>query len=269
MTDLGPATKYLGWHVQRDRKKGKLWLSLEKKIREGLVSFELTEATSTATPLPTDFKAWMPHEVDISNPNRQPPPGSPEKISPRLSESEHSLFRQKVGFLQYVAQALRPDIAFAANQLSAVQHVPRQRHMKAADHTLRYLKGTAHLGLCYSAESGQELKGYTDFDFAGCPGTRKSTTGWIFTLAGSPISWKSKKQGCVTTSSCEAEYVALTSGVKECMWLRDLMDEFGVPSPSATLIYCDNEAAVRISRDPVCHSRTKHVSTSFWFVREV
>lgn len=140
--------------------------------------------------------------------------------------------------------------------------------MKAADHCLRYLKGTSHLGLCYSAEHGQVLKGYTDSDFAGCPGSRKSTTGWIFTLGGSPVSWKSKKQGNVTTSSCEAEYVALTSGVKECMWLRDLMDEFSVSSPSATLMFCDNEAAVRISRDPVCLSRTKHVSNAFWFVRE-
>jgi hypothetical protein len=247
MTDLGAATKYLGWHVQRDRKKKKIWLSLEKKIREGLVTFGLTESSTTATPLPTDYKSWLPHEVDTVNPNRQPLLGSNDKFSPRLSVSDHSLFRQKVGFLQYIAQALRPDIAFAANQLSAVQHVPRQRHMKAANHCLRYLKGTAHLGLCYSTDKGQELKGYTDSDFAGCPGTRKSTTGWIFTLAGSPIDWKSKKQSNVTTSSCEAEYMALTSGTKECMWLRDLMDEFNVSSPSATPIFCDNEAAVRIS----------------------
>jgi hypothetical protein len=171
MTDLGPATKYLGWHVQRDRKRGKLWLSLEKKIREGLGAFGVRESTPTATPLPTDFKAWLSHEVDIKNPNRQPLPGSPKKFSLRLSESDHSVFRQKVGFLQYVAQALRPDISFAANQLSAVQDVPRQRHMIAADHALRYLKGTSHLGLCYSVESSQTLKGYTDSDFAGYLGT--------------------------------------------------------------------------------------------------
>jgi hypothetical protein len=268
MTDLGDATKYLGWHVQRDRQKGTLWLSLEKKIREGLVTFGLQDSSATATPLPTDFKAWYAHEMDLKDPTRQPPPGSPDKYSPRLTESAHSVFRQKVGFLQYVAQALRPDIAYAANQLAAVQHVPRERHMKAADHCLRYCKGTAHLGLCYRADTGQTLKGYTDSDFAGCQGGRKSTTGWLFTLAGSPVSWKSKKQDCVTTSSCEAEYVALTSGVKECMWLRDLLSEFGVPIDGPTPVYCDNEAAVRISRDPVCHSRTKHVSTSFWFVRE-
>jgi hypothetical protein len=269
MTDLGAATKYLGWHVQRDRKKGKLWLSLEKKICEGLVTFGLTEAKTTATPLPIDYKTWLPHEVDLQNPNRQPLPGSSDQFSPRLSVSDHSVFRQKVGFLQYIAQALRPDISFAANQLSAVQHVPRQRHMKAADHCLRYLKGTAHLGLCYSADKGQILQGYTDSDFAGCPGSRKSTTGWIFTLAGSPVSWKSKKQSIVTTSTCEAEYIALTSGTKECMWLRDLMDEFSVASEFPTPMFCDNEAAVRISRDPVCSSRTKHVSNAFWFVREV
>ena len=141
--------------------------------------------------------------------------------------------------------------------------------MKGADHVLRYFKRTAHIGLEYSADANLTLQGYTDSDFAGCPGTRKSTTGWLFMFAGCPVAWKSKKQGCVTTSTCEAEYVALTSGVKESMWLRDLLEEFGAPMALPTPIFCDNEAAVRISRDPVCQSRTKHVSTSFWFVREL
>ena len=268
MTDLGPAKKYLGWHVQRDRSKKKIWLSLEKKIRESVVEFGLQEATETATPLPTDFKAWLAHEIDIKYPMQQPLPGSNDKFSPRLTEKEHSIFCQKVGSIQYFAQALRPDVAYAANQLSSVQHAPRDRHMKAADHCLRYLKGTATLGLCYSAEKPQMLECYTDSDFAGCQGTRKSTTGWVLTYAGAPIAWKSKKQGCITTSTCEAEYVALTSGTKECMWMRDLLCEFGCDQGKPTPIYCDNEAAVRISRDTVCHSRTKHVSLSFWFVRE-
>jgi hypothetical protein len=228
----------------------------------------LQDANPTATPLPTDHKTWLPHEIDIQNPERQPIPGSNDKFSPRLSEANHSLFRQQVGFIQYIAQALRPDVAYAANQLAAVQHVPRERHQKAAIHCLRYLKGTATLGLCYSLEKPQELRCYTDSDFAGCPGTRKSITGWVLTYAGSPISWKSKKQGCITTSTCEAEYVALTSGTKECLWMRDMLGEFGCAPESATLVFCDNEAAVRISKDTVCHSRTKHVSLSFWFVRE-
>jgi len=268
MTDLGPATKYLGWHIQRDHASNTIWLSLEKKIREGVITFGLQNATSTATPLPTDYKSWLPHEIDITNTERQPLPGSSDKFSPRLSESDHGLFRQQVGFIQYIAQALRPDVAYAANQLAAVQHVPRERHQKAAVHCLRYLKGTATLGLCYTFNKPQELRCYTDSDFAGCPGTRKSITGWVLTYAGSPISWKSKKQGCITTSTCEAEYVALTSGTKECLWMRDMLREFGCHPESATPVHCDNEAAVRISRDTVCHSRTKHVSLSFWFVRE-
>ena len=268
MTDLGPSEKYLGWHVQRDRVNKKVWLSLEKKIREGVISFGLQDATPTATPLPTDYKALLPHEVDLENPDREPLPGSNDKFSPLLDPENHSIFRQMTGFIQYIAQALRPDVAFAANQLAAVQHKPRERHLKGAVHCLRYLKGTATLGLCYSAQAPQELRGYTDSDFAGCPGTRKSTTGWIFTYAGAPISWKSKKQDCITTSSCEAEYVALTSGTKECLWLRDMLGEFGLSPTRPTPLHCDNEAAVRISRDTVCHSRTKHVSLSFWFVRE-
>jgi hypothetical protein len=70
MTDLGDATKHLGWHVQRDRQKGILWLSLEKKIREGLVTFGVQDSSATATPLPTDFKAWYANKMDLKDPTR-------------------------------------------------------------------------------------------------------------------------------------------------------------------------------------------------------
>jgi hypothetical protein len=268
MTDLGPVKKYLGWHVRRDRQRRRMWLSVEKKIIETVRGFGCQDLSPTATPLPSEFQTFFPHEMDKDNPHRLPDPVSGHAYSPLLDRHGHTQFRQVVGSLQYFAQSLRPDVRYAANALAQVAHCPRERHWKAALHCLRYLSGTAELSLCYSGDAGAFLQGYSDSDFAGCAGTRKSTTGWVFLFGGSPVGWQSKKQEVITLSSCEAEYRALTSVTKEAMWLRQLLAEFGFSARRPTPIYCDNEAAVRISRDPVCRSRTRHVALSFLFVRQ-
>jgi hypothetical protein len=149
MTDLGPATKYLGWHVTRDRTAGKLWLSLEPRIQKAIRSFQLHGLRATTTPLPTDWQAWYPHETDLKNPRRQPEATSKDKYSELLNEAQHTLYRQGVGFINYAACALRPDVAYAAGQLSQILHVPRGRHLLAMYHCLKYLAGTADLALCF------------------------------------------------------------------------------------------------------------------------
>jgi hypothetical protein len=269
VTDLGKAQKYLGWHIRRDRRERKMWLTVDKKIRETVQTFGYEGCKPTSTPLPSGFDAFLPHEMDKENPNRQPDPESGHKFSPLLKGPDHNKYRSLVGSLQYFANSLRPDVAYAANALAQVAHCPRERHWKAAIHCLRYLSGTPNLALHYSKDkNGSTLLGFSDSDFAGCKGTRKSTTGWIFTMAGGPVAWKSKKQEVITLSSCGAEYRALTSTVTEAMWLRDLLSELGWKVGKPTPIYCDNEAAVRISRDPVNRSKTKHAALSFLFVRK-
>jgi hypothetical protein len=269
VTDLGPAQKYLGWHIRRDRKTRQLWLTIDKKIKETVQIFSLDGIKPTSTPLPSGFDAYLPHEMDPNNPERRPEKDSGHTYSPLLSKSEHNRYRSLVGSLQYFANSLRPDVAHAANALAQVAHCPRERHWKAAIHCLRYLSGTPDLALHYSANHGVlSLEGFSDSDFAGCKGTRKSTTGWIFTLAGGPVAWKSKKQEVITLSSCEAEYRALTNTAQTAMWMRDLLAAFGFTVGAPTPIYCDNEAAVRISKDPVDRSKTKHAALSFLFVRD-
>ena len=243
-----------------------MWLSNDVKIRDTVQALGLKGGTPTATPLPTEYQAFYPHELGDEDLAPDPETGYP--YSPLLDRAGHSRFRQLVGSLQYFAQALRPDVGFAANALAQVAHRPRERHWKAALHCLRYLAGTPDLALYFSAEQGLSLVGYTDSDFAGCIGSRKSTTGWLFRLAGSPVCWKSKKQSVITLSSTEAEYRALTSATQEVMWLRQLLVELGVLVSHATPLYCDNESAIRISRDPVHRSRTRHVALSFLFVRQ-
>ena len=147
-------------------------------------------------------------------------------------------------------------------------HAPRDSHLSAVKRILRYLRGTSHHGLLLRPSSPSELVVYTDADWAGCPDTRKSTSGYAVFLGGNLISWSSKRQTTVSRSSAEAEYRAVANGVAETAWLRQLLQELHRPLTKSTLVYCDNVSAVYLSTNPVQHQRTKHVEIDLHFVRE-
>jgi hypothetical protein len=148
-------------------------------------------------------------------------------------------------------------------------HDPREPHLAAAKRILRYLQGTPDLGLFIDrASSPTTLTIYTDADWAGCPETRRSTSGFAAFLGTSLVSWSSKRQHTVSRSSVEAEYRAIANGVAEASWLRQLLQELGQPLQQATLVYCDNVSAVYLSTNPVQHQRTKHIEIDLHFVRE-
>jgi len=147
-------------------------------------------------------------------------------------------------------------------------HDPREPHLAALKRILRYLHGTLSLGLTLRRSSAAELVVYTDADWAGCPDTRRSTSGYAVFLGDNLVSWSSKRQHTVSRSSAEAEYRAVANGVAEASWLRQLLMELRHPPHRATLVYCDNISAVYLSTNPVQHQRTKHVEIDLHFVRE-
>lgn len=112
-----------------------------------------------------------------------------------------------------------------------------------------------------------ELYGFCDSDYAGDLQTRKSTSGFIFLLYGAPVSWSSKRQSCVALSTTEAEFIAAAEAAKEAIWLQRFMHELGFPK-RATSIYCDNQGAIALIRNPVFHQRTKHMEVRLFFIRE-
>ena len=147
-------------------------------------------------------------------------------------------------------------------------HDPREPHLAALKRILRYLHGTLSLGLTLRRSSAAELVVYTDADWAGCPDTRRSTSGYAVFLGDNLVSWSSKRQHTVSRSSAEAEYRAVANGVAEASWLRQLLMELRHPPRRAILVYCDNISAVYLSTNPVQHERTKHVEIDLHFVRE-
>ncbi|MCI15401.1 copia protein [Trifolium medium] len=145
---------------------------------------------------------------------------------------------------------------------------PSTSHYQAAIHLLRYLKGSPALGLFYPASSTIQLKAFSDSDWATCPTSRKSITGFCIFLGDSLISWKSKKQATVSKSSSEAEYRALASTTCEIQWLTYLLRDLQVAFTTPALLYCDSQSARHIASNPTFHERTKHIDIDCHIVRE-
>ncbi|CAJ2628294.1 unnamed protein product [Trifolium pratense] len=177
------------------------------------------------------------------------------------------LYRQLVGSLNYLT-ITRPDISFVVQQVSQFMHSPRRLHLAVVRRIIRYLKGTSHRGLFFPTGITPKLSAYSDADWAGCPDTRRSVTGWCMFLGSSLISWKSKKQARVSKSSTESEYRAMSAACSEIIWLRGLLAELGFPQTGHTSLYADNTSAIQIVANTVFHERTKHIEVDCHSIRD-
>ena len=136
---------------------------------------------------------------------------------------DQSLYQSAVGSLLYLATRTRPDISFAVNNVARYCSKPTKSHWTAVKRIFRYLRGTTHHGLLYSKGSeSHDLIGYSDADWGGDDNDYKSTTGYLFQIGGTAVTWKSKKQSCVALSTAESEYMALSSAAQEAIWIREL-----------------------------------------------
>ncbi|CAI0540875.1 unnamed protein product [Linum tenue] len=161
---------------------------------------------------------------------------------------------------------------FAVCSLSRYMEAPTRQHLLAAKRVLRYLKGTQGYGIWYKQGSGEDsLMGFTDSDYAGDSDDRKSTSGYIYFLAGGAVSWASKKQPVVTLSTTEAEFVAAAYCAAQGVWLRRILADIGWKSSveKGTVIMCDNSSTIKLSKNPVLHGRSKHIDVIFHFLREL
>jgi hypothetical protein len=132
---------------------------------------------------------------------------------------------------------------------------------------MRYLKDTLDMELCLGGKDLQ-LHGYCDVDWAGDTQDRRSTTGYVFMLGNGAISWNSKRQPTIALSTTEAEYMATSQGIKEAIWLRQLLEDVGFVQENATKMECDNQGCIALAKNPTHHSRTKHIDIQYHFIRE-
>ena len=201
------------------------------------------------------------------------PCGFPMEQNHRLGHDTGALFddperyRRLVGRLIYLA-VTRPDLAYSVHILSQFLQAPHVAHWEAALRVVRYLKGTPGHGILLSSASELTLQGWCDSDWAACPLTRRSLSGWLVFLGQSPISWKTKKQHTVSLSSAEAEYRSMTAITCELKWLKGLLLSLGVHHPKAIPLFCDSQSAIHIANNPVFHERTKHIEVDCHFVRD-
>ncbi|KAH9668961.1 Integrase catalytic domain-containing protein [Citrus sinensis] len=239
--DLGPANKILGMQIHRDRNNRKIWLSQKNYLKKILRRFNMQDCKSISTPLSVNFK--LSSSMCPSN-------------EAERKEMSRVPYASVVGSLMFAMICTRPDIAQAVGA-----------HWIIVKRILRYIRGTSDVALCYGG-SEFTVRGYVDSDFAGDLDKRKSTTGYVFTLAGAAVSWVSKLQTVVALSTTEAEYMAATQACKEAIWIQRLLEELGHKQQKIPM-FCDSQSALHIARNPAFHSRTKHIGVQYHFVREV
>ncbi|XP_022867558.1 uncharacterized protein LOC111387247 [Olea europaea var. sylvestris] len=201
------------------------------------------------------------------------PTSSPMDPKVKLTSLEGDLlhdassYRRLVGRLLYLTVS-RLDITFAVHKLSQFVSSPRQPHLDAAHHLLRYLKASPGQGLFYSAASDFQLRAFANADWGSYLDTRKSVTSFYIFIGDSMISWKAKKQTTISRSSAEAEYRALASTTSELIWPYQFLNDFQIHQSGPAALFCDNQAAIHIATNPIFHERTKHIEIDCHFVRD-
>ena len=243
--DLGPATFYLGMDIHRDRSTRKISLTQSRLITDLLEKYGMAECKPVSTPLSAATKLTKDGEP--------------------LDTTIHG-YSQLIGSLMYLSVCTRPDISQAVGALARYMAAPTTIHWQAAKGVLRYVAGTRKFGINYC---GLDLEAYCDADYAGDLDSRRSTTGYLFTMGGGAISWSSRLQPTVAASTTEVEYMAAAYAIKEALWLKTLLSEFGLDTRSNPItIYADNQSAIKLLKNPIFSMRSKHIDVIYHFARE-
>jgi hypothetical protein len=159
----------------------------------------------------------------------------------------------------------RPDITYSVSVVSRFISQPQVLHLQAIRCIFCYLSGTCDFGILFGREGDYVVTGFSDLDYTGDIESGRSTTGFVFCIQDSSITWFSKKQSIVALSSIEAEYRALSEAARETVWLRNLLSDLDAVPTELVQIFCDNKSSIRLAHNPVFHSKTKHITIHYHF----
>ena len=244
MSDLGKLTYYLGIEVYQF--DGGITLRQSRYASKLLEESGMGACNSSHVPM--DFN------VKLSK--------APAEKS--INETD---YRRNIGCLRYLLHT-RPDLNFSVGLLSRYMQEPKESHGAALKQVLRYIRGTISLGIMFTRSSKLEVVGFSDSSHNVDEDDGKSTTGHVFYLDDSPITWSSQKQEIVALSSCEAEFMAATEAAKQAIWLQELLGEVMGKTCEKVKLKVDNKSAIALTRNPVFHGRSKHIHRRFHFIRE-
>ena len=247
--DGGPADYFLGFNIHQDRAEKKLFISQEHYLTSMLEQFNMSDSKPARAPLPAGYKGLMGTDKEHA-------------------EAKHEPYWEMVGALLYAATTSRPNISFAVNLLARTTSKWNKSKVYAARHLLRYIKGTTDLCLAFDSTAGNRIAlGYADADWGGCLETRRSTTGYLYTLGGGPVAWKSKRQATTALLTMEAEYMASSSAARQAAWLKQLLLDIRHDSSGPLKIYNDNNGALSLAKNPVFHDQAKRIDIIYHHLR--
>lgn len=248
LTRNDEVSHFLSFDISRDRQSKSFSMNQSSYIHDLVKQYQLEHARSVSTPCDGAFK-------DLS-----------KNTDPHLVTSKP--YCSLIGALWWLSNATRPDITFAVNSLSSFLPSPTEEHWRAAQRVLIYARDTADISITLGS-SDLTLTNHSDSDWAEQREDRRSTTGFLFCLGDSPVSWKSHRQPTIALSSTEAEYMALADTAREAIWWRAILLELGVLEISApTIINYNNKGAGELANNLSHHSWSKHIDVKHHFIRE-
>ena len=249
MKDLGPLHHFLGVKVIQDPENEAIWLGQPSYTENLLYEFGMSDCKPVKTPVSSDVKLLKcENESDVY---------------------DQKVYQAAVGSLLYLSTKTRPDISYAVGNVARFCAKPTKQHWMAVKRIFRYLRGTSNLGLLYHGKASPDCIGYSDADWAGDVGDRKSTSGYMFLFGGGVVSWRSSKQACVALSTTEAEYVALSAAAQEAIWLQQLYSELTNSNIRETEVFEDNQSTICLAKNHQVHGKSKHIEIKYHFIREL
>ena len=257
--ELGEVKRILGMQITRIRSKRTVYIDQTAYIEKFLHEFAMEQDRVRPTTVPMNGYEHL-HKTTIDD-----EPGDSQG------------YAKRVGSMMFAMVYSRPDICFALSKLSQHMSNPGAHHDIAVKQTLRYLRSTSGLRMKYgpTKKDGQEVaKIYCDSDYAADIDSRRSVLGYVAMLGGGAVSWSSKRQKSVSTSTTEAEYMALSSASKQALWMRQFFTDINrmsyIGSNGYTFRICeDNTGAINLVDNAQIHERSKHIDVAAHFIREL
>ncbi|KAJ9543443.1 hypothetical protein OSB04_023150 [Centaurea solstitialis] len=257
MKDLGEAAYILGIKIYRNRSRRLIGLSQSTYIDKILKRFRMDESK----------KGFIPMQHGIVLSKAQCPVSSEDQDKMKLIP-----YASAIGSIMYAMLCTRPDVAYSISVTSRYQQNPGEAHWVAVKNILKYMRRTKEMFLVFGGSEDEiSVTGYTDASFQTDKDDFRSQSGYVFTLNGGAISWKSSKQDTIADSTTEAEYIAASDAAKEAVWLRSFITDLRVVASISRPIdiYCDNSGAVAQAKEPREHHKSRHVLRKYHLIREI